>query len=138
MRSIDCRRTPSKQWLVAIPLRIHAQSLYREDELIVRVRNHTALIEDALNSLLQPFSIGLLPRHNELERLFYWFEIGISCFNQCYADPCSLYYLRSCWMLDVFALFTSLLVISVASKEADWNGLPCSSLTSHHPVAALR
>lgn len=136
MRSIDCRRTSLEQWLIAIPLRIHTQSLYREDELIVRVRNHTALIEDALDSLLQPFSIGLLPRHDELERLFYWFGIWISCFDQRYTNPCSLYYLRSCWMLDVRALFTCLLVISIASKKADWNGLPCSSPTSRHLLAA--
>src|SRR4051812_42260538 len=56
---------PLQQRHIPIPLSKHTQRLHREDELVIRVRDHTALVEYSLNSFLQPLPVGLLSAHDE-------------------------------------------------------------------------
>ena len=43
----------------------HTQRFDREDELVVRIGDHDAFVEDAFDALLLPLSVLLLPAHDE-------------------------------------------------------------------------
>ncbi|KAL1835572.1 hypothetical protein VTK73DRAFT_5527 [Phialemonium thermophilum] len=51
--------------LVRILLGKHAQGLHRKEKLVVGIADHGALVEDALDRLLPPLPVGLLPFHDQ-------------------------------------------------------------------------
>lgn len=91
----------SLQRRIAILSRIHPQRLDREDEFVVRVRDHATLVENPFDRLLQPLSIWLLSAHNELQPLLNRPAVRISSFEQADDCPCCHDDLGACWMFDI-------------------------------------
>lgn len=94
--------------LAGIPFGKHAQRFERESELVVRVRDAAALIENALDRFLFPLPIWLLTIHDEPDALLQRLDVGIVCVHQPDESPGRHDDLGAFRMLNVFMLFARL------------------------------
>lgn len=79
-----------------------------KDEFVIRIRNHTALVENALDGLLKPFTIRLLSLHDQLDAALDRFSLRILGHEQANTRPCRIHNLGSAGMLDIDGFFTGL------------------------------
>lgn len=99
---------PLDDCLIRILAGKHAESLHGEGELVVGVRDHAALVEDALDRLLQPLAVGLLALHDQPDALLDGLLVRVVGLHEADQRPRRHDHLGAGGMLDVFACLAGL------------------------------
>jgi hypothetical protein len=130
----------SNHRLIRIFPRKYTQSLQGEGEFVVCVFNRTTLVENTLDGFMQPFSVGLLPVHDELYSLLDWVHVRIVSMHQTDQGPCCHDHLRANWMFGVHACFARLFSVRqiITMRSRIKYDLRDSFRTSHHLPSAWR
>ena len=93
---------------IRIALRELAKRHYREDELVVRIRDQDAVIEHPFHRFLRPFAVRQLAVHEQLDALAQRLHVWIFGLKQADDGIGRLYNLATAGVLDVLKLLAAL------------------------------